>query len=72
MTDHDESVVEKAKDAIGLDDEDETSGADERPGGWAGVDDALGGVGDRPAGTFYGPGDVDDDLDDGTRSEHQT
>jgi hypothetical protein len=71
MTDHDESIVEKAKEAIGLDDEGDITGADERPGGWAGVDDALGGVGDRPAGTFYGPGDVEDDAEDGTRREHQ-
>ena len=68
MTHDDESVVDKAKDAIGLDDDDNTD-SDERPGGWAGVDDALGGA-DRPAGSIYGAEDDEDDLGE-TRREHQ-
>lgn len=54
MTDHrddDDSILDKAKDAIGMESDDEDASAD-RPAGWAGVDDALGGA-DREPGSVY-------------------
>jgi len=73
MTDHDhDNLIDKAKDALGGEDEERvTHTGDEPTGGWAGVDDALGGVGDRPAGAIYSTGDVEDDDYNTTRREHQ-
>lgn len=34
----------------------------DRPSGWAGVDDALGGTGNRPAGPDYGASPLDDET----------
>jgi hypothetical protein len=64
MTDHDDSILDRARNAVGMDTDDETTddSATDRPDGWAGVDDALGGA-DREAGSVYEAeetGDVDD------------
>jgi hypothetical protein len=65
MNDHrDDSFLDKAKDAVGMDTDEDTT-ADEtstdRPSGWAGVDDALGGAG-REAGSVYEAEEADDDT----------
>ncbi len=63
MTDHEnESIVDKIKDALGMGTEDDraTTQPDldaDRPEGWAGVDDALGGTANRPAGPDYAADD---------------
>ena len=65
MTDHrDDSLLDKAKDAVGMDNDDDTAtdeGSTDRPSGWAGVDDALGGA-DREAGSVYEAEETDDDT----------
>ena len=73
MSDHDESLMDKVKNAFGMGDDehdhDDQTGHDhassvgdpldtsERTEGWAGVDEALGGTENRPAGPDYGGGD---------------
>ncbi|MBA2633600.1 MAG: hypothetical protein H0U86_11480 [Chloroflexi bacterium] len=58
MVDHrDEGPIDKIKDALDPDRDDVDSDDDlatDRPSGWAGVDDALGGSHNRPAGPDYG------------------
>ena len=54
MTDHRDEELDKPKVD---DDELET----DRPSGWAGVDDALGGTGNRPAGPDYGASPPDEE-----------
>ena len=59
MTEHpDERPINSTDDELG---EDEALEGD-RPGGWAGVDDALGGTGNRPAGPDYGDSPLDDET----------
>lgn len=65
MTDHrEEGPIDKVKDGLGMDTDDERrTDTDEaldsdRPSGWAGVDDALGGSHNRTAGPDYGAGDT--------------
>lgn len=61
MTDQrDEGQVEKPKDGFGTDTDNEHE--TDRPSGWAGVDDALGGTGNRPAGPDYGSSSLDDET----------
>ena len=55
MTHHDEGPIDKVKDAVGMNDDEEstaslpdTPDAEDRSGGWAGVDQALGGADDKP------------------------
>lgn len=85
MTDHgNESFVDKIKDALGMgtDEDRPTAPADldaDRPDGWAGVDEALGGTENRPAGPDYadddravepvrpGEGWIDDSASAGSR-----
>ncbi|HEX2883170.1 MAG TPA: hypothetical protein VHQ42_01225 [Candidatus Limnocylindria bacterium] len=63
MTQHDnDSIVDKIKDALGMGTDDDHVATDaaldaDRPEGWAGVDDALGGTANRPAGPDYAEGD---------------
>ena len=86
MSDQDESLIDKVKNAFGMgsDDEHEHEGhshddplhgdhghdqaADERPEGWAGVDDALGGTGNRPAGPDYAAQDLPAGIGDDSGS----
>ena len=65
MTDHrDESLLDKLKGALGMGQDEPTEARHEEPlaadrtEGWAGVDEALAGEGDRPAGPDYGAGQV--------------
>ena len=68
MSNHDDSLMDKVKNAVGMgDDEHENHGGQaadtdpldtsQRTEGWAGVDEALGGTDNRPAGPDYGGGD---------------
>ena len=63
MTDYrNERSTDRVDDGLGTEPA-EALDAD-RPGGWAGVDDALGGTGNRPAGPDYAARDnADGDLD---------
>jgi hypothetical protein len=88
MTDHEnEGIVDKIKDALGIGADDDLATTPDRadldadrPEGWAGVDDALGGTENRPAGPDYGADDdrtvepvragdgwVDDNVGGGSR-----
>jgi hypothetical protein len=70
MNDHkDESLIDKVKNAFGMGSDDdehlETRHDDigdplssDRPDGWAGVDESLGGAETRPAGPDYGAADT--------------
>jgi len=67
MSDHrDESPIDRIRDALDTDTHPDTDDdlSTDRPSGWAGVDDALGGTGNRPAGPDYGARDTTDvDVD---------
>ena len=59
MTDQrDQDPLDPTKDPLDTDNDDALES--DRPSGWAGVDDALGGTGNRPAGPDYGAGPPDD------------
>ena len=59
MTDQrDQGPFDTTKDPLDTDTDDSLE--TDRPSGWAGVDDALGGTGNRPAGPDYGAGPRDD------------
>lgn len=68
MTDHrdDDSIVDRAKDAIGIHADDDDTG-DDRPAGWAGVDDALGGADQEPGSVYEAEERTDAERLDTTR-----
>lgn len=66
MTDQrEDNIEERSGDPSGDDDRDTTT---ERPDGWAGVDGALGGAQNRPAGPDYGAADTGTDDTDSDAS----
>ncbi len=61
MTEHeDRGPIDTSRDPLDTDADDGLQ--TDRPSGWAGVDDALGGTGNRPAGPDYGAGPLDDET----------
>lgn len=69
MTDHrdDDSIVDRAKDAIGIHADDDDGTGDDRPAGWAGVDDALGGADQEPGSVYEAEERTDAERLDTTR-----
>ena len=60
MTDHRDDPRDITKDPRDPDNDDALEG--DRPSGWAGVDDALGGTDNRAAGPDYGASPLDDET----------